>query len=292
MQNEVRRVRQSASCMEQAKIALTPLYELPGLKVTRFSLLGLRGAAVRGAPRRGSLHRPAFPCPAPAPLLCCLPPHPLQNYSSNSTVALLAEAAAEAAALSDEGAAELEPPAEPAAAATDAVWAAVCSAAAAPLTSCDPLDGAQLEQWQAQQGAGGGAQLAWAWPGTPAGLPPVDYREAAEAVCACLAGVPAPGAGERGEGAGDKRCSAAAGATAPTACLLPALPLPCRRRQRLVCAAPQRRLLPGRRPAVLCGLQRAAPGPVGLPRLAGRPGGSGGPAARGGRVRSATNLLE
>lgn len=48
MQNQVRRVRQGESCMDQAKVALTPLYELPGLKVGSLAPFESRSLAVIG----------------------------------------------------------------------------------------------------------------------------------------------------------------------------------------------------------------------------------------------------
>lgn len=241
MQNEVRRVRQSDSCMDQAKIALTPLYQLPALKVCGATggsptLLGAGSAPAGGGPSCGG---PAPACPPllpSSPFSVCSPHHhpPApsgQNYSSNSTVALLAEAAAEATGFSKEAAPELglaaEPAAEPGGAAAHAVGD-TCSAAAAPLASCGMLDSSLFEGWQAQAQArqGGEAQQpTWAWPGTPAALPAIDYREAAEAVCACLADAPATAAGE---GCTEQRCSGSGQSDRPN-CLprhLPSLQAP------------------------------------------------------------------
>lgn len=111
----------------------------------------------------------------------------VQNYSSNSTVDLLADMAAEAAAFSQEVAAEGAPPppaAEPLVAASAA--GSACGAQAGPLSSCEALDRLPFGEWEEQQAEGSSANSSWAWAEQPAALPPVDWPAVAEAVCECL----------------------------------------------------------------------------------------------------------
>lgn len=118
---------------------------------------------------------------------------------------MTAEAAAFYEQAAAEGAALLPPAGEPA-------WEAAASllppaaeppweaAAAGPTcdadSSCRALEQLPYAEWEEQQAQGSSANSSWAWPGTPAGLPSVDYPAVAEAVCECLTKAQGLDAGE------------------------------------------------------------------------------------------------
>ena len=118
----------------------------------------------------------------------------LQNYSSNSTVELLSQMAAEAAAFSADVAAVVaagssQSDVAPEAATDEAGTAGAAAVPAAdPMGSCKGLEGLPFNDWEARAELTRGelANATWAWPDNSPTLPAVDYPAAAEALCTCL----------------------------------------------------------------------------------------------------------
>ncbi|KAL4437356.1 hypothetical protein ABPG75_004495 [Micractinium tetrahymenae] len=150
----------------------------------------------------------------------------LKNYSSASTVELLAELAADSAAFAAEVAAELAGelaqhlapagtaprPAAPLSPSAEAAGAAAAgpgpeggppgqaaTCTGDPSASCEALGELPFDEWAEAQEALNASQAAasWAWPGASPLLPAVDWPAVAETVCNCLleaAAAPPPSA--------------------------------------------------------------------------------------------------
>ncbi len=110
-------------------------------------------------------------------------------YSSNSTVALLAESAAEAAADSVT-AGPLEHESAQASSVQKSGHAQV-GLNAFECPACSSVEGLPLQQWAAEQRAVGRTTMHLPW-GQDVHFDEVDYVGSAEVVCNCLAGAAAP----------------------------------------------------------------------------------------------------